>query len=236
MKFCPVPIANASDERGDEQHRRDDPAGALAHLARAVQAVAPEDEHEQQEQEREPVGLLVPEQVPEDRLRVEEQRAQREREVEADREARPGRRATSEATLTARRAKVVSGPRLSRYGRAARTSDSSTGGGGGRLAARSDRSSQVNPRRAGGSTLPCDCRAVHADHRARQRPGVPGPRHGAPADRDARAGARRRDEDLHVASAGRAARACAPFVARKPARPGCVCSFTPHHEPFACAG
>src|SRR5207248_10128342 len=55
-------------DQGDEHDRRDDPPGALAQLARPVQAVAPEDEDEHERQEREPARLPVPEQVPEDWL------------------------------------------------------------------------------------------------------------------------------------------------------------------------
>src|SRR5262249_10867568 len=72
-------LAGADREReregGDEDDRRHDPARALAKLGGAVEAVAREDEQNQQDQERQPVGLVLPKQVPENRLRVPDQRA-----------------------------------------------------------------------------------------------------------------------------------------------------------------
>ena len=129
---------------------------------------------------------LVPEQVPEDRLRVEEQRAQREREVEADREARRGRSTTSDgdADRAARerlqraapeqvRARRRGCPRL-RDGRRLRTIGSIVTGRHPRLRE---------------SDLALDGGPVDADHDARQRARVPRPGDLAAAERDARAGA-----------------------------------------------
>ncbi len=66
------PDGEREGERRDEEHARHHAPGALAQLARRIEARAREDEHEQQDQERQPVGLVVPEEAPEDRLGVEE--------------------------------------------------------------------------------------------------------------------------------------------------------------------
>ena len=62
-------------ERGDEDDRGDDLPRALAQLARPVEAVSPEHEQQHEDQEGEPVGLGDPEQVPEDRLGIADQRS-----------------------------------------------------------------------------------------------------------------------------------------------------------------
>src|SRR6266542_475313 len=81
--------ADGEDQREDrdEEDRRDDAPGALPQLALRVQPVAREDEEEQQDEERQPVRLVIPQEPPEHRLRVEDERAQSEREVEAQHEA-----------------------------------------------------------------------------------------------------------------------------------------------------
>ena len=71
-------------QRGDEEHGRHDAPGALAHLARRVEARLPEDEHEQQDQEREPVRLFVQSSPQRTGFGSNEQRAQRERRVETE--------------------------------------------------------------------------------------------------------------------------------------------------------
>lgn len=74
-------------ERSDEKDARDDTCRGLPRLARFVQTGLPEDEDLQQDQKGEPVGLVIPEQPPEDRLRVDDRRAKGERCVEADHES-----------------------------------------------------------------------------------------------------------------------------------------------------
>ena len=89
-------------QRRHEEHGRHDTSGSLPHLARRVQTRLPEDEHQQQDQEREPVGLVRPEQAPEDRLRLEQRGAQRQRRVEAeDQPADVDRREDRDADQTA---------------------------------------------------------------------------------------------------------------------------------------
>ena len=98
----------------DEEHGRDDPPQPLAHLPLRVQAGAREDEHEQEHEERQPVGLVVPQEAPQDRLGIEDERAQREREVEAEdetghverREQEDARRAPDERPKGAARQEV----------------------------------------------------------------------------------------------------------------------------------
>ena len=56
---------------------------------------------------------------------------------------------------------------------------------------------------------------------------------GSAAERDAGRAARRPGRRAARRAAGRVRSSVAPFVARKPARPGCVSSSTPHQEPVA---
>ena len=67
-----------------EEDRRHDATRPLAHLARGIQTGLPEHEHQQQDQERKPIGLVRPEQAPEHGLRLEQGGAERERRVEAE--------------------------------------------------------------------------------------------------------------------------------------------------------
>ena len=122
MKCWPVPIANASESAATRNTLGTTRAGALAHLARLVEARLPEDEHEQQDQEREPARLVIPEQTPEDRLRVDDQR----RAARARRRGRSrGRRCRSRRARDARERaapNVFSGVGERMYGRLERTS------------------------------------------------------------------------------------------------------------------
>src|SRR6476646_4036057 len=74
-------------QRSDEKYARDDTACAFASLTRRVQPSLPEDEEQQQDQERQPVALLVPDEPPEDRVRIEEVCPQAEGGVETEHEA-----------------------------------------------------------------------------------------------------------------------------------------------------
>jgi len=85
-EVLPRPHGECERERRDEKHTVHDTPRPLAQLTRRVEARACEDEHEQQDQERQPVGLVVPEETPEDRLRVEDVRTESKRAVEADRQ------------------------------------------------------------------------------------------------------------------------------------------------------
>src|SRR5262245_27526271 len=100
---------------------------------------------------------------------------------------------TSEATLIVRRMNVVSGRRLSRYGRAARTSDSSTGGtrGIGSIVT-------TSILRVREGDLALDDGSVRPDHDARKRAGIPAPGHRAPAERDPARPTGSGHEDLDV--------------------------------------
>ena len=75
-------------ERRDEEDARDDTGRALSHFARCVEAPPPEDEHEQQDEEGEPIRLLVPEQPPEDGMGIDDERAEGQSEIQADHEPR----------------------------------------------------------------------------------------------------------------------------------------------------
>ena len=84
-------VAGADAEReredGDDDERRDDLPDAAATLALRVEALLPEDEHEHEREERQPVRLRVaPDQSPENRARAGDDLAQRERGVDAERE------------------------------------------------------------------------------------------------------------------------------------------------------
>ena len=74
-------------EPRDERDARHDPSCSFPRLARGVEPGAPEDEREQQDQKDDPVALVIPEQAPENRFRVEEDRAKRQRRIEAERQA-----------------------------------------------------------------------------------------------------------------------------------------------------
>ena len=85
-----MPTANASassEPPGTGCASCHDPARAFPRLAWGVEPGAPEDEGEQQDQKDDPVALVIPEQAPEDRLRVEDERAKRERRVQSEGEA-----------------------------------------------------------------------------------------------------------------------------------------------------
>src|SRR6185312_12175011 len=63
---------------------RDDAPRALAKLAPRVQATPPEDEQQDEDQERQPIRLLIPDESPEDRLRIDDRRSKRERGIQPD--------------------------------------------------------------------------------------------------------------------------------------------------------
>ena len=78
--------AERERDRGDEHDRRGDLAGAGAALPAGVEARLPEDEPGDRDEERQPLRRArFPEQVPEDRV-AEDDAAQDERRVEAERE------------------------------------------------------------------------------------------------------------------------------------------------------
>ena len=131
-------------ERGDEEHTGHDPAGAFAQLARRVETGAPEDEHEQQDEERQPVGLVVPEETPEDRLRVEDV-------ARGGRARRRGRSGGPQMSIDTQRRDAPSAPQ--RASSAARPRGS-TGGPRGHPRPARDSS------RGDGSLVPVDIRRV----------------------------------------------------------------------------
>ena len=84
-------VAGADAERerqdGDEDERRDDRAEPAAVLALGVEAVAPEDEHGDEREERQPLRLgVAPDQSPQHRPRARHDLAQRERGIDAERQ------------------------------------------------------------------------------------------------------------------------------------------------------
>ena len=86
-ELVPVAERERDRDRGDEHERREHAAETRAPLAVGVETGVPEHEQRDRDQEGQPLpGAVAPEQGPVDRL-VEEERAQDERAVEAEREA-----------------------------------------------------------------------------------------------------------------------------------------------------
>jgi hypothetical protein len=80
------PDAERDRDHGDDGKTPDDPAQPGAALARRVQARVPEDEHRHDGQERQPVGLLPPEDAPERRAVAAVDVSEDERGVDRDRQ------------------------------------------------------------------------------------------------------------------------------------------------------
>jgi len=75
-------------ENGDDDEARDDLPEVAAPLALRVKALLPEHEDEHEREERQPIGLrIAPDEPPEDRARAADDLPQRERSVDAEREA-----------------------------------------------------------------------------------------------------------------------------------------------------
>ena len=229
----------ARADREGERERRDErrptarsgPAPSRSSRG-AVEAVAPEDEQEQQRSGTASQSVsVVPEQVPEDRLR-DRGRASAARARGRGRSSSP-----DEVDHDERGDAHDRGAGTSRAGSAAAGTAApsgrprrATGGSSARLSA-----ILRNPTRSGARSCPRTAGPCRRITTPGSGPGVPRPgRPSRPSERHPR-GPRRAPGRRAARRAGcpLEVRASAPFVARKPARPGCASSLTPHHESAA---